>query len=114
MTLQESVRTVLSKYATFTGRASRSEFWWWCLVVFLVGLVLGAVEGSMFGNGYGILSGIFSLAVLLPNLAVGARRLHDGDRTGWWLLLLLIPILGFLVLIYFMVQRGTPGTNRFG
>ena len=58
MTLQELVRTVLSKYATFTGRASRSEFWWWCLVVFLVGLVLGAVEGSMFGNGYGILSGI--------------------------------------------------------
>ncbi len=114
MTMQESVRTVLSNYATFTGRASRTEFWWWVLAVFLASLVLGAIEGSLFGNGHGILSGIFSLAVILPNLAVGARRLHDSDRTGWWLLLSLIPILGTLVLIYFLVQPSSPGTNRFG
>ena len=114
MTLQESVRTVLSKYATFTGRASRSEFWWWSLAVFLASLALAAVDGSLSGHGYGVLSSLFSLAVILPNLAVAARRLHDTDRTGWWQLIVLVPIVGFLVLLYFLVQPSTPGTNRFG
>ena len=82
MTMQELVRTVLSKYATFTGRASRSEFWWWSLAVFLASLVLAAVERLLFGHGYGVMSSLFSLAVILPNLAARrARRLHDTDRT---------------------------------
>jgi len=105
MTFPESIKTVIAKYATFDGRASKSEFWWWVLFVFLVSLAT-----SMVSN---VLSGLFSLAVLLPNLAVGARRLHDTDRSGWLQLLGLIPLIGLIVLIYFCVQDPKE-PNRYG
>jgi uncharacterized membrane protein YhaH (DUF805 family) len=119
MSFTDAIRKVLSNYATFSGRARRSELWWFVLFVFLGNAVLGLVDGALFGTApdgspVSLLGGIFSLAMLLPNLAVGARRLHDLDRTGWWLLIGLIPILGTLVLIFFFVQRGTDGPNRFG
>jgi len=105
MTFVESIKTCFSKYADFNGRASRSEFWWWVLFVFVVSLVLSAVSG--------LVSGLFSLATILPGLAVGARRLHDTDRSGWLQLIALIPLIGWLVLIYFCVQEAKE-PNRFG
>jgi uncharacterized membrane protein YhaH (DUF805 family) len=119
MDFMTSVRTVLGKYVTFSGRAQRSEYWWYALFTFVTSIVLSILDGILFGvtaagQSIGILSGLFSLAVLLPSIAVGVRRLHDLDKSGWWLLLALIPILGFLVLLYFFIQRGTEGPNRFG
>lgn len=114
MEFQEAVRSVFQKYATISGRAPRSEYWWWFLFVFLSNAVLGAVDGVLFGRGTQFLAGLFSLAVFLPSICVAGRRLHDRDMSAWWLLLWLIPFVGWLVLLYFYVQPGTPGPNRFG
>ena len=124
MTFTEAVRSVLSKYATFSGRAPRSEYWWWVLFYFLLILAVGIIDGAVIAPMLGFeafsedggqpLTLLVSLAVLLPGLAVGARRLHDIDRTAWWLLLWLVPVIGFIVLIYWFIQRGTDGPNRFG
>jgi uncharacterized membrane protein YhaH (DUF805 family) len=113
MTMQEAVRSVLSKYATFEGRAARSEFWWWFLAIIIASIVAGLIDGLLFPNMQ-LLSLLLGLAIIVPNLAVGARRLHDIDRTGWWLLIGLLPIIGTLVLLWFFIQKGTDGTNRFG
>ncbi|QIE56106.1 DUF805 domain-containing protein [Pikeienuella piscinae] len=117
MELGEAVSTCLSKYATISGRARRSEFWWWVLATWLVGLGVGLLEavlGIGSPDGGGPLSGLYALAILLPNICVAGRRLHDTDRSAWWLLIVLVPVIGFLVLIYFYIQRGTTGENRFG
>ena len=97
MTFAESVSTCLKKYVDFNGVASRSEFWWFILFVFIVAVVLGWASP--------LLANIFGLAMLLPELAVGARRLHDTGRSGWWQLLLLIPVIGVIILIVFWVQE---------
>lgn len=104
MTFIESLRTCFSKYVDFDGRASRSEFWWWTLFTFLVSMATGIVSE--------MLSGLFSLAVLLPSLAVGARRLHDTDRSAWFLLLWLIPVIGWLILLFWAIQEGKE-PNRY-
>lgn len=104
MTFGDSITTCFSKYAAFEGRASRSEFWWWYLFTLLASVATGMVSET--------LSGLFSLAVLLPSLAVGARRLHDTDRSGWFLLLWLIPLIGWIVLLVWAVQEGKE-PNRF-
>lgn len=119
-----AVTTVLSKYATFSGRAPRPEYWWWVLFVFILLMVAQIVDAALIVPLLGIepvgenparpLSFLLGLALILPNIAVGVRRLHDIDKSGWWILLGLIPILGTLVLIYFFVQKGTEGGNRFG
>jgi len=115
MNMIEAVKAVFSKYATFEGRARRSEYWWFVLFNFIVSVVLAMLFGGG-GNGFGgdIFSMIWTLATLLPSLAVGARRLHDTNRSGWWLLIALIPLIGMIVLIVFCASRGTPGPNRFG
>jgi uncharacterized membrane protein YhaH (DUF805 family) len=97
MTFAESVSTCLKKYVDFNGVASRSEFWWFMLFVFVATLVLGWVSP--------LVANIFGLAMLLPELAVGARRLHDTGRSGWWQLLLLLPVIGLIILIVFWVQE---------
>lgn len=102
---------VLTKYADFKGRAQRQEFWMFVLINFLIGIGLGIID-SMFGIG--ILEGLYVLAVLVPGLAVGARRLHDTGRTGWWQLIALIPLIGVIVLIIFFVQDSDPGDNQYG
>ncbi|BCS51340.1 DUF805 domain-containing protein [Aeromonas jandaei] len=105
--------SVLKQYAVFSGRARRTEYWMFvlCNVVFM--LLVGMVD-RLIGSDKEILSSIYSLAVLIPSLAVAVRRLHDTDRSGWWLLIGLIPVIGTLVLIYFMVCNGLQGPNRFG
>lgn len=104
MTFGESIRTCFSKYADFTGRASRSEYWWWALFVLLATMAASVVSDK--------LSALFSLAVMLPGLAVGARRLHDIDKSGWLQLLYIIPLIGWAVLIYWAVQEGRE-PNRY-
>lgn len=75
---------------------------------------MGIVDGMMGSSGVGVLGGLYTLAVLIPSLAVSVRRLHDTNRSGWWLLLLLIPLIGALVILIFTVQDGTPGENTYG
>ena len=168
MDFQTAIKTCLSKYADFNGRAMRSEYWYFVLFLLLTNIAAGIVDAMLFGGGdvqvlsalwslamllpslaagarrlhdidksgwwllltniaagivdallFGggdvqVLSALWSLAMLLPSLAAGARRLHDIDKSGWWLLLCLIPILGALVLIYWFIQPSQHGTNRFG
>ena len=97
MTFQESIQVCFKKYADFTGRASRSEFWWFMLFLFLV-----SAGASMISQ---IVSGLFSLATLVPSLAAGARRLHDTNRSGWLQLLWIVPVIGWIIVIVFLVQE---------
>ncbi len=118
MGFQDAVRSVFSNYVTISGRAPRSEYWWWFLFILLANFALSLVDSALFGAsegaGVGLLSGLFSLATFLPSICVAGRRLHDRDMSAWWLLLVFIPLLGFLVLLFFYVQKGTDGPNRFG
>ncbi|ROS75340.1 DUF805 domain-containing protein [Cellulomonas sp. PhB143] len=112
MSFGDAVRSVLSQYAGFSGRARRSEYWFFYLAVIIVEIVVGIVD-NVLGTG-GLLTGLVLLALILPSLAVAVRRLHDTDRTGWWILIGLIPIVGTIVLLVFYVSDSTPGPNRFG
>ncbi|OBX04754.1 membrane protein [Gallibacterium genomosp. 3] len=108
----------IKKYAVFQGRARRKEFWMFVLFNILFSFILGVVDALIgtynWQSDTGLLSSIYSLFVILPNLAVTTRRLHDINRSGWWQLLYLIPIIGWLVLLYFFVSKGNIGANRFG
>ena len=108
----------LQKYATFSGRARRSEYWYFFLMYLLIFILLAIVDGitGSFSakSGVGLLSGVFALAMLLPSLAVGVRRLHDIGRSGWWLLIAFVPLIGGIVLLLFAVKVGTPGDNEYG
>jgi uncharacterized membrane protein YhaH (DUF805 family) len=125
MSFPAAIRSVLAQYVGFTGRARRSEYWWWALFTVLVGLaaaILDSVLGTTFGpdnspawrGSTGVVGSLVNLALLLPTLAVAVRRLHDTGRSGWWLLIGLVPIVGAIVLLVFFVLDSTPGTNRFG
>lgn len=107
---------VLKNYATFSGRASRSELWFFVLINFIMVVVLSVVEhmaGLVSDSGQGILSGIYALAVLIPGLAVQVRRLHDTGKSGWWWLLAFTCV-GAIVLLIFYVQDSSPGENKYG
>jgi uncharacterized membrane protein YhaH (DUF805 family) len=108
----------LRKYAVFGGRSRRKEYWFFVLFVVVISTVLTIVDGLIGAydrsTGVGLLSAIFSLAILIPSISVSVRRLHDIDRTGWWVLISLVPLVGWIVLLVFHVQGGTPGTNRYG
>lgn len=103
--------SVLKNYVGFTGRARRAEFWQFVLVNFIIGFVLDIIDIAIKNE---VLGGIYSLAVLLPSLAVTVRRLHDTDRSGFWIFFGLIPLAGIITLIVFWCQDGTPGANRHG
>jgi len=109
--------SVLKKYAVFNGRASRSEYWWFVLMNIIISFVIGFVEGLLgiiTETGLGPISMVYALAILLPAIGVSIRRLHDTGRTGWWLLLSFVPIIGFLVLIVFYILDSEPGANEYG
>jgi uncharacterized membrane protein YhaH (DUF805 family) len=124
MNMTEAVKTVLSKYATFSGRAKRPELWWFVLFMFLVNLGLTLIEGAVLAPILGFdafsedagqpLTMISSLIFLLPSLAAMVRRLHDVDRSGWWYFIVFIPVVGFLVLIFWATRPGTEGSNQYG
>ena len=108
----------LKKYAVFGGRSRRMEYWYFVLFNIIVSIVLGVIDGLLGTSGSyagaGLLSGIYGLAVLIPSLAVTVRRLHDTDRTGWWILIALVPLIGVIVLLVFALLEGTPGDNQYG
>ncbi len=108
--------SVLKKYAVFDGRAGRPEFWFFMLFNIIASIILGVIDGvlGLSVSGAGILGLVYSLGVLVPSLAVGARRLHDTGRSGWWQLIGLIPLLGLIVLIVFFVMESNPGDNKYG
>lgn len=114
--MAEAFRRVFSNYANFNGRANRGEFWWWILANILIGIGLSIIDTAILGadRGVTLLSGLWSLATLIPSLAVGARRLHDIDKSGWWQLIWLIPVVGWILLIVWFAQRGEDRPNRFG
>ena len=103
---------VLRNYTGFSGRASRTEFWMWTLVNFIIGVVLYILALAVHPLLFLVI--VYDLAVLIPGLAVSFRRLHDTDRTAWWLLIYLIPLIGAIVLLVFFCMDSTPGDNRYG
>lgn len=121
---------VLKQYVDFSGRARRTEYWMFALFNAIAVIVLSLIDGFVLGSGafaasagagsagfsvnLGVLGTIYSLAVLLPSLGVAVRRLHDTDRSGWWLLIGLVPIVGAIVLIVFLASEGTRGPNGHG
>ncbi|NAZ35283.1 DUF805 domain-containing protein [Rubellimicrobium sp. CFH 75288] len=114
--MAEALRRFFRNYATFSGRSNRGEFWWAVLGLLLIGLAIAIVETAILGarEGTGPLSGLWTLATLIPQLALGARRLHDTGRSGWWQLLAFVPIVGIVVLIVWWAQRGEDGPNAHG
>ena len=109
---------VLKKYAVFGGRARRKEYWYFFLFNALIGIVLAIVYGVtgtlVPGAGIGLLGGLYSLAVFIPGFAVTVRRLHDTGKSGWWLLIFLVPLVGVIVFLVFMVKDSQPGENQYG
>lgn len=105
---------VIRKYAQFQGRARRKEFWFFTLINAFISLACSLIDTTLqlptLMEGYGVLAALYAAFAFIPTV----RRLHDQNRTGWWALIMLIPIVGILVLLYFMVQNSTEGSNRFG
>ncbi len=126
MGLTEAVKSVFSKYATFAGRASRSEYWFFYLfnILLEIGLLLlGLIIGAILGKGAGALGGmavayvllcIYGLIAIIPSISVFVRRMHDIGRSGWWYWIALIPIVGAIVLLVFLVTGGDRGDNQYG
>jgi uncharacterized membrane protein YhaH (DUF805 family) len=104
--IQRSVRTCLTKYADFNGRAARPEYWWFMLALLVVSIILNMVSST--------LGMLFSLATLVPSLSAGARRMHDIGKSGWLQLIWIIPLLGWAVMIYWLAQAGNAGDNKYG
>lgn len=106
MNFVDAVKTCLTKYIDFKGRAARSEYWWFVLFSLILQLVVGSVSD--------LLGVVASLALFLPSLAVAVRRLHDRDMTGWWVLIVFFPLIGAIALLVITVMKGSDGENRFG
>ncbi|GAA1983055.1 DUF805 domain-containing protein [Isoptericola halotolerans] len=126
MSFGEAIKTVFSKYATFSGRARRSEYWFWALFMVLVAIVLSifvsatggleidtATMTPVFGATYFVAT-LVNLALLLPTIAVTVRRLHDQDKSGFWYFIVFVPFVGPIILLVFMFLEGTRGPNQFG
>ena len=112
MGFADSITSGFNKYVTFSGRAARSEYWYWTLFTIIASVVAGIIDEIIF-IGIDIVGTLVSLGLLLPSVAVGVRRLHDIERSGWWLLISLTGI-GLVLLIYWDCVKGTTGPNRFG
>ena len=118
MDFMTAVRTCFAKYVDFSGRARRSEYWYFALFSFLLGIVTSVID-AVLGTGYddttgGLVNSLGSLVLLLPSLAVAVRRLHDIGRSGWWFLLVVIPIIGWIVLIVWFCTDTKRGENKYG
>lgn len=111
MDFMTAVKHVLNNFANFQGRARRSEFWWWALFGLICNAVATVLDGAI---GMQLVSIVVALALFIPGLAVSIRRMHDTGRSGWWILIILIPLVGIILYIYWFVQRGTVGPNDWG
>ena len=115
MNFMTAVKTCFSNYVTFSGRASRSEFWYFFLFMVIGSIVTIMLDGAIFaGKMYDPFNSIFGLVTFIPSVAVSVRRLHDTDRSGWWYLLHLVLVIGTIVLIVWFCKAGNSGANRFG
>lgn len=114
MNFGEAIKFGFNNYANFQGRSRRSGYWYWALFSSLVALMFNILSGGSSDNFFGILGTIAGLALFLPDLAFGVRRLHDTNRSGWFILFILIPLVGWIFLLVWLVQDSEPGTNRFG
>ena len=112
MSFPEAIRSGFANYATFSGRAMRSEYWYWTLFIFLVGVPLTVVGRESLVTSY--LSSLFSIVTVLPGVAVAHRRLHDVGKSGWNILWAFVPLFGALYLLYLFTQPGDPGPNEYG
>jgi uncharacterized membrane protein YhaH (DUF805 family) len=116
MEFKEAVQAVFNKYAVFSGRSLRSEYWFWVLFGFLATIVLSIIDSVVFGtrtSSSGPLEILFGLATIIPGIAVTVRRLHDVNKSGWWILIA-FTVVGIIPLIYWYCQPGTPGKNQYG
>src|ERR1700760_520343 len=113
MNFQQAVKFCLAEYATFSGRAARSEFWYWQLFLVVAGLVALIVD-AIIGLRGNLIGTTFWLVTLVPSIAVAARRLHDVGRSGWWLFLYLVPVFGWIALLVWFTSAGTHGYNSYG
>ena len=114
VTFQEAViRAIKDNYCNFNGRASRSEYWWYCLFAVILGVVI-SVLFSFSQTAVSVVSGIVNLALLLPSLGLCVRRLHDVGKSGWWIFLAFIPVIGAIVLIIWFCQPRQPQTTAYG
>ena len=104
--------TVVKKYAVFSGRARRKEYWMFLLVAILIAIGIGVIDALL--RTKGLFGNLFAIALLLPSLGVTVRRLHDTDRSGWWILIGFVPVVGGIVLLVFMCLVGTSGSNQYG
>ncbi|MEQ9488247.1 MAG: DUF805 domain-containing protein [Alphaproteobacteria bacterium] len=113
-----AIQCITKKYATFTGRARRKEYWLFALLYFIVNLVFAVIGGSLYSasslQALNTVSIVIVLVLFLPSLAVTVRRLHDTDRSGWWVLISLIPVIGTIWLLVLLVLPGTRGSNNYG
>jgi uncharacterized membrane protein YhaH (DUF805 family) len=110
----DAIRTCLSKYLTIQGRARRSEYWWFYLFVIVVATLPTQLGMAMESVPVLVVGGLMSLALIIPSITAGIRRLHDKDKSGWWFFIGLVPLVGIILLLYWFVTAGTAGPNRFG
>ena len=113
MDFMTAVKTCLGKYATFQGRAARSEYWFFTLFMFITSMIASVIAGASLGV-LSVLPMVLLIGLFVPSIAVSVRRLHDLDKSGWWILIILIPLIGGLVLLWWSCKRGTEGQNMFG
>jgi uncharacterized membrane protein YhaH (DUF805 family) len=111
MSFADAIRSVFTKYVTFSGRARRSEFWWFTLFAVILYILAAVIDSAA---GVSVVAIVVGLALFLPSLAVTVRRLHDTGRSGWWILIGLIPLVGALVLLVFECQDSQSGSNNYG
>lgn len=114
MNFGEAIKFGFNNYANFQGRSRRSGYWYWALFNALVTFMFNVLAGGKTDNFFGVLGTIAGLALLLPSLAYGVRRLHDINKSGWFILFALIPLVGWIFLLVWYVTDSEPGTNRFG
>ncbi|MEO9460278.1 MAG: DUF805 domain-containing protein [Lentilitoribacter sp.] len=108
MDFGQAISTCFKKFADINGRAQRSEYWWF----FLFNLIVNIAATALFGDG--LISVLITLALIVPAISVGVRRLHDTNRTGWWMLAFIIPLLGLVLALFWLTKRGTVGPNQYG
>ncbi len=117
MDFATAVQTCFRKYIVFSGRAQRSEYWYWVLFMILANIAISfleAVINDMATGNAGLLNAAFSIATLLPGVSVVVRRLHDTNRSGWWYWIVLVPIVGIIILLVWLATKGSDGPNDFG
>ena len=118
MSFGQAISSGFKNYAVVQGRSTRSAFWFFYLFVVIVGFAITLIEGLLldnsFAGGFGIISTIWFIVIFIPTVSVVVRRLHDTNRSGWWWWIQLVPFVGFIVILVFMVSASSPGENKYG